>query len=367
MNFISLKNLSRDLKILGSIALVIFLLILTQELFLSIPFLSGAIVYFSLAIGVAKKERWAGLFGLGIFGFSLFSFLVLAVTNMEAFMYSILGFLIILIVFFSFINFMKQEEIKKEVSLLPLIFVIIGSLMGITAFFYSLSDRDILEQRESFESPASYFCENHACRGLVAPEDGSVHYGYEGEIFDNREDCINYCVESILKEDDEDLESGKEEATGLKTYRNERYGFEIDYPYESSDIIISDEILEVLLPVEQDSRVFKKTLTISRTEGDFEEPLEYYCKQGIPHTYIVDFNGLNFCKIRPSEEIEDGAVSNGFAYHLIIDNKWISFDIQHLYCIPESFDDPCSDLVEFDWDKGIDNLNDIMSTFRFLD
>ncbi len=164
-----------------------------------------------------------------------------------------------------------------------------------------------------------------------------------------------------------------ETKTDWKIYRNKEYGFKVKYPYNSTDVGIGIESLEMSLPLEMSgTRLSRKIFAVNIKEGEYDQTLDYYCMQGMPHTSIENFNGIDFCRSVGVEDVEESIEGNLFTrslfdYHTIHNKKWIILSFQLFSCSPRLPDDVCGILDKFDEDKEREIFDQILNSFRFLE
>lgn len=126
------NHLPRDLKIIGSIALIFGALIIFQHganlqgLLLAASPLITAIVYFALASGISKKEKWAPILGLIFFFLVIASALINYWLELISVFYLIVGLLIPVIFLLTFLKAIKDLLISTHISIGVFIIVIIG-------------------------------------------------------------------------------------------------------------------------------------------------------------------------------------------------------------------------------------------------
>lgn len=174
-------------------------------------------------------------------------------------------------------------------------------------------------------------------------------------------------IPELLKQPLPDNEA-KETLTDWKTYRNDEYGFEIKYPYYSTNVKYDIRSAEMLLPLELGSRLFEKVFTINIIEEEYDQPIDYYCIQGKPDAFITTLNEIDFCQSVSYEEVkEDLVVIRRFTYHTIHNKKWITLSLQLSYCLPRFSGDECSASAEFNESKEQENFIQMLSTLRFIE
>lgn len=159
----------------------------------------------------------------------------------------------------------------------------------------------------------------------------------------------------------------KDETADWLTYKNEEYSFEVDYPGNSTNIKYDANSFEAFLPLESDTRLSEKVFLISVREEEYDQPISYYCAQGVPYTSMTIFREVEFCKSDEGEDAEKNLAVRRFAYHTIHNGKWISLFFRFVSCVPGSPDDTCGALPEFDENKEKEIFNQMLSTFRFLE
>ncbi len=160
--------------------------------------------------------------------------------------------------------------------------------------------------------------------------------------------------------------SYSEKGTTNGFYKNKEYGFQLDYqePLEIND---SDGfIFDASVLVGDSTRLTKKNFIITKTEGGYDHPIEYYCEQGAPNTFMTSFNDIDFCQHTMYEEVNGDIVFNYLAYHIIIDREWITFNFNYTSCNP-SYSEECRDLSYVSDEKLEEEARKIISTFKFLD
>jgi hypothetical protein len=181
-----------------------------------------------------------------------------------------------------------------------------------------------------------------------------------------------YRIEMILFDDDYEeifdniVFSYSEKGTTNGFYKNEEYGFQLDYqePLEIND---SDSFLfDASVLVGDSTRLTKKNFIITKTEGGYDHPIEDYCEQGAPNTFMTSFNDIDFCQHTMYEEVNGDIVFNYLAYHIIIDREWITFNFNYTSCNP-SYSEECRDLSYVSDEKLEEEARKIISTFKFLD
>jgi hypothetical protein len=141
---ISTKYLPRDLRIIGGIAFLFAFLQLPgvgreEKLIyvaLFITYLSVGVIYFSLATGVSRKERWAWLSGLIILILSIISGIISFLSKWASPFYFIVSLLIPVLLLIVFLQAKKEIAIQRKISIIPFIFFIIGFAMNVISTGY---------------------------------------------------------------------------------------------------------------------------------------------------------------------------------------------------------------------------------------
>ena len=139
MKILSAEHLPRDLKIIGSITLILSFLMLLQIdfqdkqgllIFFS-PFTVG-VSYFALASGVSKKERWAWSGGLTFFGLLIILNLATILFGLMSLLSGVIGILIPILFLFTFVKKSREIAINPISNIFPLIVVSVGILLVIS-------------------------------------------------------------------------------------------------------------------------------------------------------------------------------------------------------------------------------------------
>jgi len=138
----STQYLPRNLRALGILVLFFGILfawgaIRDSSLSLlmnSFVFLLIGIMWFSLAVGVSRKERWASIFvillmGLGIIGVFIQAFLTSVSLS------GLIGIVILVLLLISFIRSLKEATVKS-ISIIPFIITIIGFCLVIASWVF---------------------------------------------------------------------------------------------------------------------------------------------------------------------------------------------------------------------------------------
>jgi len=138
----STQYLPRNLRALGILVLFFGILfawgaIRDSSLSLlmnSFVFLFIGIMWFSLAVGVSRKERWASIFvillmGLGIIGVFIQAFLTSVSLS------GLIGIVILVLLLISFIRSLKEATVKS-ISIIPFIITIIGFCLVIASWVF---------------------------------------------------------------------------------------------------------------------------------------------------------------------------------------------------------------------------------------
>lgn len=354
MKIIDIKNLSRGLVFYAVFVLFFAFLLFLSGSLITAPLVCFSITLFILSVGIKRKERWAGVSGAIIFGTSLLGFLIILIEDPEVFFYSVLGFLITLFIFISFLKFLKGEDVKKEISKVPFIFLIIFLIIEVFIFYFLNFVYTVDQEEEIY----IVICES-ACKNTL--------------YFDTEEDCIEHCLKSTIEEDNNteyhESNNDNDEIEGsvdLKKYKNEEYGFEIMHSYSIEDYYETDKyLLKASIPREKESRLIGGFFTIDK-RGEHDESIDYYCDEGAPQTIMTYFNGTGFCEHISHEEVEDGKVFRNFTYHIISNKEWISFNFEYVSCLPTE-SEYCRNLPALDIEKTKEDIEQTLSTFKFLD
>jgi len=144
---ISEKHLPRDLRIIGALAFVFALFqlgginrysIYSPYMIFFVIFLSTGIIYFSLASGVSKKEKWAWFFGIVIFILSIMIGLLSLLLKATSILQLVIGLLIPLLFLITFIQAKKEITVSSRISIVPFVLLIVGFIMNIVSNGYLL-------------------------------------------------------------------------------------------------------------------------------------------------------------------------------------------------------------------------------------
>jgi len=138
---ISTKHLSRDLKIIGVLAFVFAVLYIrgidVLIYFLNfLTFLSAGIVYFTLAAGVSRREKWAWFSGVGIFILSIIIALASLLFGLVSPFQIIIGLIIPVLFLITFIRAKQEITINKKRSVAPFILFVISFLLNLFSNIY---------------------------------------------------------------------------------------------------------------------------------------------------------------------------------------------------------------------------------------
>jgi len=139
---ISPGRLSRDLKIIGVLSFIFAVMAMglatkgMSGLLVFIAPLSAGIIYFSLAVGISKREKWAWTFGVITFILLILSSLVFLFLDAMSLFQIAIGLIIPIIFLITLLKGKNELAINNEKSTTPLIFFIIGFALNITSNIY---------------------------------------------------------------------------------------------------------------------------------------------------------------------------------------------------------------------------------------
>ena len=154
----------------------------------------------------------------------------------------------------------------------------------------------------------------------------------------------------------------EEKSEEWKSYQNNKYLFEIDYPDYLIDIESDANSFKSYFPLGSEDLFFEKIFSINIKEEEYDQDIEYYCDKGIPHTFKLILNGLDFCEVISYEDVENGMGVRSFSYFTIHNKKWITFNLIFSYCVSEDCIIPSDSEIE----QEREILERIVSTFQIL-
>ncbi|MDP2638558.1 MAG: hypothetical protein Q8P06_00050 [Candidatus Azambacteria bacterium] len=229
---LSAKHLPRDLRIFGVISLIFIVIFGIGNFQQAISLLFGSIILFSLAAGVSKKEKWAWLFGVLFFIFLILSVFFALFLGRITIVNLVISLIIPILFLITFIRNKQEIALENKVSVISLTLLLIALIGGVISIWYLSSGGYKQKQEEPKQEQLSLqFCESMVCNTSTREDDGIFYYNYQGKKFIGRDDCLDYCVESLKSEVPEAFKIG---TVDWHSYQNEQYGFEVRYPAEYS-------------------------------------------------------------------------------------------------------------------------------------